>query len=496
MTSLTISPAETARPVPSEGRKRPMTSLGALHVLGWVCFLPVIVALAFIYRDSIQWLVVTPLLTAIVIVLGFLLYLRGIEGSVPYFEIGAFYIGIAGIYATYPVLKYVLQGYRYDVGDQRLMAIQHHPMGFAILEWWHVLYLFSFSVAYAIVRGRRAVQGRLRVTAPDWPMIASVLLLLTGAKLFFVVLGIFYDLRVGSYMESYLVIQRLPLFARQIAAQVQGISLTLQIMLVVALTCAKRRSFRVLLVIFVLLTTLSHILVPGGRIELVAVIVSAVAAHHLAVRRVQFRSLAMAAIAGFVLMIVMGVLRTDQALGRFQLSTLTDRMAEEYTEFEVIFGNGIEMAYWQQGAGVFLDRPNLYWSGLLAIIPQQFLSIEKDTPWVWFTRTYYPDYYAAGGGMAFGVLAEAVAGHGWPEMVWRGVLIGLLFGLLHRLLHRPKVSPYLFMFYVWILVWSYLTVRAGTFAPLMLILYRFLAPVVAIWILSLLLRRVRRSVTL
>lgn len=492
MTSLTISP----EPATPEMRKRPMTSLGALRVLGLLCFVPAAVVLAFVYRDAIKWIVVAPLLVAIAIVAGFLLYLRGIEGSVPYFEIGAFYIALAGLYATYPVLKYVLQGYRYDVGDQRLMSIQHHPIGFAILEWWHVLYLISFCVAYALVRGRRAVQGRLQVTTPDWPMIASVLLLLTGAKLFFIVLGIFYDLRVDNYLESYLVIQRLPLFARQIAAQVQGIALTLQIMLVVALTCAKRRSFRILLIVFVALTTLSHLIVPGGRIELVAVILSALAAHHLAVRRVQLRWLVMAAVGGFLLMSLMGVVRTDQALGEFDLSKVRARMAEENTEFEVIFGNAIEMKFWQQASGVFLDRPNLYWSGLFAVIPQQILPLEKDTPWVWFTRTYYPDYYAMGGGMAFGILAEAVAGHGWPEMVWRGAVIGLLFGLLHRLLYRPKVSPYLFIFYIWLMVWSYLTLRGSTFAPLMLILYRFVAPVIAISILGLILRRVRRGVTL
>jgi hypothetical protein len=488
MTSLTISPA----PATAEMRKRPMTSLGLLRTFGWVCLLTTAVVLAFIYRDSIRWVIVTPLIAVIVIVIGFLLYLRGIEGSVPYFELGAFYVGIAAVYATYPILKYVLQGYRYDLGDQRLISLQHYPWALAILEWWHVLYLISFCVAYALVRGRRAVQGRLHVTPPDWPMIASILLLLTASKLFFVVLGVFYDLRFGSYMESYSVFQRLPLFIRQIAAQVYGAGPTLQIMLVVALTCAKRRGFRVLLIVFILLTTLSHVLVPGGRIDLVGVIVSAVAAYHLAIRRIPFRWMAAAAVSGFVLMILIGVLRTDRAFGEFRTGTFSERMRAEYTEFEVIFGNAIELKYWHEQSGVFLDKPNLYWSGLFAVIPQQILPLAKDTPWSWFTRTYYPHYHEAGGGMAFGVMSEAVAGYGWPEMLWRGAVVGLLFGLLHRLLYRRTVSLYLFIFYIWMLVWSYLTLRSGTFAPLMLILYRFIAPVIAIEILRLLLPRARR----
>jgi hypothetical protein len=489
MTSLTISPA----PATSEMRKRPRTSLAALRALGLMCLLPVLVVLVFIYRDSIVWSITVPLAVAVMTVAGFLLYLRRVEGTVPYFEIGAFYAALTGVYATYPILKYVVQGYRYPMGDQRIVTLQNYPLELSILEWWYVLYLVSFCCAYALVRGRRAVQGRLQVTRPDWPMIASVLLLLTAAKMFFVVLGIFYDLRVDSYLQSYIVIQRLPLVARQIAAQVQGIGLTLQIMLVVALTCAQRRGFRILLIAFLALTTLSHLIVPGGRIELVAVILSAVAAHHLAVRRVQLRWLLFAAVGGFLLMILMGVVRTDQAVGGFQLSKVTQRMTEEHTEFEVIFGNGIEMHYFPANAGLFLDKPNLYWSGVFALIPQQILPVEKDTPWVWFTRTYYPDYYEMGGGMAFGVLAEAAAGHGWPEMLWRGALVGVLFALMHRFLYRPHVSPYFFMFYIWLAVWSYLTLRASTFAPLMLIMYRFVVPVLAIMFLTLLLRRARRG---
>src|SRR5688500_10657469 len=103
MTSLTISPAQTPPPATPEVRRRPMTSLRALRVFGWACLLATVVVLAFIYRDSIRWVIVTPLTAAIVIVIGFLLYLRGIEGSVPYFEIGAFYVAVAGIYATYPI---------------------------------------------------------------------------------------------------------------------------------------------------------------------------------------------------------------------------------------------------------------------------------------------------------------------------------------------------------------------------------------------------------
>lgn len=480
MTSTTQSMIPAPRGMP-----RRKISLHVFQALGWIYGITVAIALAILYRESIRWGVIAPLLVLGVVVLAFVLYLRSIEKAIPFFELGAFYAAIAFLYFTYPFLKYVVQGYRYESGDHRMVAVSYRPEVLVTMEWWYVLYLVSFCVTYALVRGRRRIQGRFSVTAPDWATIASILLLLTGARLFFVVLGIFFDMRVSSYLDSYLVIQRLPLVVRQIAAQVQGIDLTLQLMLVVALTCARGKSFRILLISFLLIMTVSHLLAPGGRISLVAVVLAAAAAHHMTVRPLPLRWIVIAGAVGFVVLIVMAALRTNQD---FNLDRLRERMSD-HTEFEVIFGNAIDLMYLQDASGIFRDKPNLYWSGLFALIPQQLLPIIKDAPATWYARTYYAQYYETGGGLAFGVLSEAVTGYGWPEMLWRGALVGLVFALLHRRLGRPHVSIYFFMFYLWLMVWSYQTVRGSTFALLMLFTHRFLPPVAAVYLLSLLLPR-------
>jgi hypothetical protein len=116
----------------------------------------------------------------------------------------------------------------------------------------------------------------------------------------------------------------------------------------------------------------------------------------------------------------------------------------------------------------------------------------KDTPLAWFARSYHSEQYEIGGTKAFGVLSEAVTGYGWPEVIWRGALVGVALALMQRGLNRRKVSVYFFMTYIWLMVWSYLTVRTGTFALLMMIMYRLAVPIAAVAILSLLVRRVRR----
>lgn len=467
--------------------RRAATSAAAMKGLFWAYCVLIASLVGYFYRESIRWTVVGPLLAVVVLTGLFILYLRAIEGRLPYFEIGLFYAVVTAIYAVYPLLQYVLRGYRYESGDSRFIALRFSPHTFGTLGWWYVLYLAVFCVTYALVRGTRRVEGRFEVPRPDGTTILAILILFAGTKLFFVALGLFFDMRAASYLDTYLVIQRLPLFVRQIAAQVQGIGLTLQIMLAVALTCGRRRSFRVMLAIFLTLTTLSHLISPGGRIHLMAVLIGAVAAHHLTVRRIPFRWAAAAAVAGFVLLILMAALRSETT---FSLDRLSQRTGDN-TEFEVIFGNALDLKYLQHASGFFLDKPNLYWAGLFAFIPQQFLPIVKDTSGAWYARSYYYDYFQSGGGLAFGVLAEAVTGRGWTELIWRGALIGCAFGLLHRFLGRRKVSLYGFTFYLWVTVWSYQTIRNGTFGLLMLIVYHVIAPFVAVATISFLLRRGR-----
>jgi hypothetical protein len=484
---MTLTTDPTARRTPRATRAA--TSLVAMKMLFWAYCLIGVAAAAYFYREAIHWVVVGPLLAIFVVATGFILYLRSIEGKLPYFEIGAFYAAVTALYAAYPLLQYVLRGYDYPRGDYRMVALRFRPDTFGLMGWWYVLYLFCFCVAYVLVRGTRPVEGRFEVSRPDTTTIVSIVILLAAARMFFVVLGLFFDMSGSSYLDSYLVIQRLPLFVRQIAAQVQGIGLTLQIMFVIALTCAKRRSFRIILIVYLALTTLSHLIWPGGRIHLLALLIAAVAAHHLTVRRVPFRWAAVAAAAGFALLILLAALRSQAGTPYGHIS---DRFAD-HTEFEVIFGNAVDLKYLQHASGFFLDKPNLYWAGLFAFIPQQFLPIVKDTSGGWYARTYYLDYFQSGGGLAFGVLAEGVVGHGQSEMLWRGALVGIVFGLLHRLLGRRRLSLYGFIFYIWVTVWSYQTVRNGTFGMLVMVAYHVIAPFLAVAVLGFLLRRGRAA---
>jgi hypothetical protein len=442
---------------------------------------------AWLYSSVIVWSVVQPLLACTAIIAAFLGYIRRIEGTISYFEVGVFCALITFVYSVYPLARYIEGGYSFpEWGDGRLFVMRLRPDDLGTLTWWYALYLFCFCAGYVLTRGRTALRS-VNVAPADAATVITIAILLACTKLFFFVLGWFFNLQTSSYFEEYLVLQQLPLVIRQVAAHVQLIDLTLQMMLVMALASSRRKSYRVMLVGLLLFITATQLLWPGARVKLFAVILAVIALVDLTIRRIPLRWMCAGAVAGFVLMLGMSAMREAKQFGS------PSRLTGQITEFEIIFANAVDLKYLQDASGAFLDKPGLYWSGLTALIPSEFLTTEKDTPANWYGREYYRQFFESGGGLAFGVLAEAVVGYGAIEMVWRGLLVGILLGLLHRFLMRGHVSLPFMMFYVWILVWSYQTVRNGTLTLFVLILYHFIVPLLAILILSAVLRRGRRA---
>src|SRR4051795_9542789 len=70
-------------------------------------------AVAYFRPQWIVWSVVGPLLAGALITFSFVMYLRRIEGVIPYFEIGLFYAAIVFVYAAFPLLQYLVNGYSF-----------------------------------------------------------------------------------------------------------------------------------------------------------------------------------------------------------------------------------------------------------------------------------------------------------------------------------------------------------------------------------------------
>jgi hypothetical protein len=119
-------------------------------------------------------------------------------------------------------------------------------------------------------------------------------------------------------------------------------------------------------------------------------------------------------------------------------------------------------------------------SDLLALVPQQLVSVAKESPAVWYMRSFFPEAFDLGAGFCFGSISESVVGGGAPDAVARGAALGLVFGAIHRFVSKRRPGPWWFIFYVWLTVMAYNSFRMTTFYLLVRVVYDFLPIVILV----------------
>ncbi len=158
---------------------------------------------------------------------------------------------------------------------------------------------------------------------------------------------------------------------------------------------------------------------------------------------------------GFV---AMGALRTYQTGGAVGAGL---EVLLSTNEFESLFSNAVDLDELLQSGRV--DRGAIalavYLGDVIGLVPQQLTPFEKINLARWYVETFYQYHAEAGGGLAFGVIAEALVGAGPLDLLWRAALVGLALGRLdRRVLARPVSLP-AFVMYVWVLSNCYLMFR-------------------------------------
>jgi len=432
---------------------------------------------------QVLWPVAATLASVAVLVLT----IRWRDRFASYFEIGVVYAGVVALYAVVPPVIAMITHFEFSPDrDGRLSAGQPTPPQVASIIWWYAIYAAAFCAFYLLARPRHSLP-----IAPDrfrgWAVPISAAILLVVAKLFDVVVALLFGAPGGTYSESYLFARGLPVLWRQMANVFQGMEITLQIVILAALFCHYRRTKWIIL-IFVAALVCWTVLRRGARTDLAIVVIAAMQLRDLLVRRISFRAIAAAGVAGFALFLAISVLRTESA---FRMPT-AEELSVSGTDFEGIFDTAYDLKYLQQASGAFRGKPALLFADVAGVVPQQFLPFPKTSAALWYVITYYPTIFAEGGGLAFGVVAEAIVGYGAIELLLRGAFVGILLALLQRWYVRGRGGVIFMAFYVWMTVMSYQMCRNTTLSIVSQTLYRFVPAVVATLLLAAALRRGRQ----
>jgi hypothetical protein len=182
-----------------------------------------------------------------------------------------------------------------------------------------------------------------------------------------------------------------------------------------------------------------------------------------------------------------GIVRFRPALhGGLDLRTLLTST----NEFQTLFANAYDL-FQRRLAGTLPDVPwQIYVSDVYLLVPSQLLPFYKWDPADWYLEVI--GARGTGVGFMFGVMAQAVLGFDWVELVARGALLGLLAALFHRWYVRRARRFWPTLLYLFVGIWSYYTFRATSFYLLHFVVYQFV-PVMAITtLLTVALRRRRR----
>jgi len=435
-------------------------------------------------------IVVAPILALTGAAVIFLRILKKRDGEVEPFELGVFYAAVVFLYGVFPLLSYLSGGLHFSrFAASRLFLSQPLPSEMARIDWYYFVYFSFFVAAYLLARGKCRIK-KILLPRPDGRLLVVLIILLLSVKAFFVFLRLYYDIRnPESYIESYLQYSTLPLIVQQLVNHFIQIDLTLQVVLMAYLTFNFRKYKYAIFACVALEFLMMFFYGIGARTGLFVLIASLVITHHFAVRRLTIRSAVIVGALVLLLFVSFGALRDDT---RGYADSPRDPLAYN-NEFESVFSTSYDLLY---GKGISASRAiprSFYVSDFLNLVPQQLLPFQKIDLTRWYVETYYPTYAMSGGGLAFGVVPEAIVGLGWFDVGWRGAIIGVLFALIHRNFVNGKKSFWKYCFYLWTVIFAYQCFRNTTFRLVPQFFYEFLTVVIVSKIMLKILPRRKKS---
>ena len=115
------------------------------------------------------------------------------------------------------------------------------------------------------------------------------------------------------------------------------------------------------------------------------------------------------------------------------------------------------------------------------MIPRQIVGDLKLDPATFYVSTFYPEFSEAGGGLAFGAIAESTIGFGPLEALVRGTLVGCAYALIRNVCLRGRLSVLDAFVYTWFVVLSYQAIRDTTFAVFPRFLFQVLPLLLVLW---------------
>src|SRR5262245_37649813 len=431
-----------------------------------------------------------PLLAVANITALYVAVLWGRDRELPVFEVGSLWVAATALYSTMPFVNFIADGLQGGpASDARIAQYPVDVDTLVAFAWRYVAYLASFVAVYLPVRARHSAAG-VRLDPVPRSTLAALLILLWLQWAFEQLLFLVYDLNVNvTYTDLPVSIQpaEIPYVLWEVTSIVLASTFVVrQALLLVLIRQWRDLRWRLVLVAWLGVEVVGVAVQMGSRGTAVRLLLTFVVLYHRFVRPLRPLTLAAGGCVLLAAFLAQGILRfrppLDDGLDVRMLLTSGN-------EFQAIFATAYDL--FQRRAAGTLDVPwQIYVSDLYLVIPSQLLPFYKWDPAEWYLEVI--GARGAGVGFMFGVMAQAVLGFDWTELVARGALLGLLGAVLHRWYVRRARRFWPTIFYAFVGIWSYYTSRATSFFLVHFVVYQFVSVMVVVALLNVALWRRRR----
>lgn len=402
-------------------------------------------------------------------------------------DIGVFFAWVVFAYGALPLIGITLAGWNIgELHDSRLGSNVLDEAAVARVGLMYLLFLAGFALCYGFLQARSAAtptpEDIERPSRRDlW--IAVVLLVAVNGTILLsrATLGIRHG---EDYLATYLEFAGQPLIVQQLAGILSASELSVAILVIVVMM-ARNPRWHIWLATLVVSQVAVAIAGGGSRSNAFSLALAYVVARSLYDRRMRFSFVVAAGGAGLALFLVAGLLR--------QITLSSDEVSGLYLlqggEFLSIFYNALDLSERLPDFDSFALRMGLYAVDILRVIPRQIVGDLKLDPAAFYVSTFYPEFGEAGGGLAFGAIAESTIGFGPLEALVRGTLVGCAYALIRNFCLRGRLSVLDAFVYTWFVVLSYQAIRDTTFSVFPRFLFQVAPLLLVLWAAGALLRK-------
>jgi oligosaccharide repeat unit polymerase len=155
------------------------------------------------------------------------------------------------------------------------------------------------------------------------------------------------------------------------------------------------------------------------------------------------------------------------------------------SEFASIYRNAMHLMT-LQGTTEFVHSPgNSYLQSLIAFVPKQINEGKWDLA-TWYVGEYFPDHAAIGGGLAFGIVPEAIVNWGLSSIVFQAFIVAMIFRIAYFSAYKRRDSSpgLMVMFYLYCYSQIYPLIRSDSFAIMNSLILGFVVPFLIVFVLS------------